>query len=296
MNLNIVEHIIGLGTQKAGFVAMKKLGLLFAVVTSLVFTVSCVSKEVPVTETYYETEYKTEYKTESYTTTEDVVVETVEGSEFLNTKVQWRSSWVHLSGGQNYVTCYYGYDISTQEHSRSHVQVSLNLQPQLHKGIIYAIDLTDACDDQSIRYPEVLFGWLYSITHKGCQLDQPTWKCAPMGSCMLNAEEYMTRWIDGLNSLAGNPARILVGLSVDQATTEHDIAFDAKRIKEFAVIISVTPEIKPNNVTLTWSDDIIEEQTVTKERQIPYEVPVQVEKQRTVMQTKKVPFWEVILH
>ena len=264
------------------------------VAISLVFTVSCVSKEVPVTETYYETEYRTEYKTESYTTTEDVVVKTVEGSELLNTKVQWRSSWVYLIGGESDLTCYYGYDISSQEHSRSHVQISLNLQPQLQKGIIYAVDLTDACYDKSIRYPEVLFGWLYSIIHKGCQLDQPTWKCAPMGSCMLDAREYSRHWIDGFNSLVENSARVLVELSVDKATTEYDIAFDAKGIKEFAVIIRVTPEVKPQMVKLAWSDDIIEKQTVTKERQTPYEVPVQVEKQRTVMQIKKVPFWEAI--
>jgi hypothetical protein len=36
---------------------------------------------------------------------------------------------------------------------------------------------------------------------------------------------------------------------------------------------------------LIWSEE------VTKERQVPYE---HVQKQRTVMQTQKVPFWEVI--
>jgi hypothetical protein len=275
---------------------MRKLGLVFTILIAIVFTISCVNKEVPVAETYHETEYKTEYKTESYTTAEDVVVKTVEGSELLNTKVQWRSSWVYLTGGKSDITCYYGYDISSQEHSRSNVQISLNLQPQLHKGIVYAVDLTDACYDQSVRYPEVLFGWLYSAIHRGCQLDQPTWKCAPMGSCMLDAREYMRHWLDGFNSLGENSARILVELSADKATTEYDIAFDAKGIKEFAVIASVIPEVKPQIVKLTWSDDITEKQTVTKERQVPYEVAVQLEKQRTVMQTQKVPFWEAVFH
>src|SRR4030042_458030 len=105
---------------------MKKLGILFVVVISLVFTISCVSKEVPVSETYYETEYRTEYKTETYTTTEDVVVKTVEGSNTLNAKSQWRSNWVYI-GQDNvgYFTNYYGYDISTQEHTFSRIQISL---------------------------------------------------------------------------------------------------------------------------------------------------------------------------
>ncbi len=276
---------------------MGKAGLFIGmvVVISLIFTVSCVSKEVPVTETYYETEYRTEYRTESYTATEDVVVKTVEGSELLNTTVQWRSSWVYLFGGEGDLTCYYGYDLSSKEHSRSEIQISLNLQPRLQKGIIYFVDLTDACYDQSIRYPEILFGWQYSISHKGCQLDQPTWKCAPMGSCMLDAREYVRQWIDAFNSLAGNSARILVELSVDTAT-ESDITLDAKGIKEFAVIVSTTPEVKPQMVKLSWSDDIVEKQSVTKERQTPYDIPVQVEKQRTVMQVKKVPFWEAIFN
>ena len=44
----------------------------------------------------------------------------------------------------------------------------------------------------------------------------------------------------------------------------------------------VSPVIE--RVQLIWFDE------VTKERQVPY----QVEKQRTVIQTEKVPFWEVL--
>lgn len=49
-----------------------------------------------------------------------------------------------------------------------------------------------------------------------------------------------------------------------------------------------------SSVALVWLDDIIEQRAVTKERQVPYDVPVQVEKQRSVMQAEKVPFWEAI--
>ena len=51
---------------------MKRIGFLFLIIiivcSLLVPSISCSSKEVPVTEPYYETEYRTEY----YTVTEKV--------------------------------------------------------------------------------------------------------------------------------------------------------------------------------------------------------------------------------
>ncbi len=72
---------------------MKKLSLFLStiIVACLVLSVSCVSKEIPATEDYYQTEYRTEYRTETYTAIEDVVVKTIEGSNFLSTKSQWKS-------------------------------------------------------------------------------------------------------------------------------------------------------------------------------------------------------------
>jgi hypothetical protein len=161
----------------------------------------------------------------------------------------------------------------------------------MHKGIIYAIDLTGACYDQSIPFSGLLFGKEPTarvglggifIPTEGCQVIQPE----VLGDVQV--------WINDVNALMMNPARILGKLLLDKGTTDDSITFDAKGIKEFAIVINVEPEIRPPNVNLTWSDDIIEKRTVTKERQVPYEVPVQVEKQRTVMQTKKIPFWGVI--
>jgi len=296
---------------------MGKSSLLVSMVVavSLVFTVSCVSKEVEVTETCYETEYKTEYRTETYTTTEDVVVETVEGSTIPSLKSKWRTFSVFLIGSGADCTYYYGYDISVHEyvqpsraeaqtgitgpgpapilvqelagHTRSQVQVSFGIKPQMYNGIIYAVDLSDACYDQSIPFSGMLFGkepagfmpFAYGfIPAEGCQIIQP----------------YGAWWVDSADAVLMNPERILGKLSLGRGATDNSITFDAKDIKEFAILINVAPEIRQPAVKLTWSDDIIEEKTVTKERQVPYEVPVQVEKQRTVMQTKQVPFWEAI--
>ena len=78
---------------------MKKLSLLLVLVISLVFTVSCVTKEVPVTETYYETEYKTEYKTEMYTEVENVVVSTSERRIFLEPVRKWQTAMYFQAAG-----------------------------------------------------------------------------------------------------------------------------------------------------------------------------------------------------
>ncbi len=290
------------------------------IIASLVL-VSCVTREVPVTETYYETEYKTEYKTETYTTTEDVVVMTIEGHSLLSPNTTWRTTWVYLEAGQGVATCYYGYDISKHEYvpssrkeaysvgnwtggsdpapklvqkpleyTRSQVQISVYVQPQIHKGYIVAIDLSDACYDENLKFAGILFGkepniptvqpW---IPAEGCQLISP--------QAMRDARV----WANDYNALARNPARILGKLSVDKTTTDDQITFNAKGVKEFAIVVNVEPEVRPPHVKLTWSDDVTEKRTITKERQVPYQVPVQVEKQRTVMKTQKVPVWEAIL-
>jgi hypothetical protein len=76
------------------------------------------------------------------------------------------------------------------------------------------------------------------------------------------------------------------------------LEFDAKNVTNLAVI-ACGYNVNQNwddtliqSVTLTYCDNDTEKKLVTKEEQVPY----QVEKQRTVMKTIKVPFWEAIFH
>jgi hypothetical protein len=73
------------------------------------------------------------------------------------------------------------------------------------------------------------------------------------------------------------PERILGEFSIGKDKGDS-ITFDANGVKEFAIFVSTEPKIGAPDVTLTWTDDIVEAKTVTKERQ----VPVQVEKQRPI--------------
>jgi len=249
---------------------MKKLGLLFVVVISLVFTVSCVSKEVPVTETYYETEYKTEYKAETYTETEDVVVSTSEGKTFLNPVSQWQEGiYLKASGSGIWMTYYYGYEIDGNEHARSKVIIKASSAVPGYMGVW---DLTGV--GQIHNKPGHLGGRIGTAS----------------GGLSLYHDEQI--WFDNLNAILTDSKRVLKFQPLD-TSMGSEISFDAEGIKEFAILVNSLNKNALQSVKLVWPDDITEKRTVTKERQVPYQVPVQVEKQRTVIQTKKVPFWEV---
>ncbi len=258
----------------------------------LVFIISCVNKEVPVTENYFETEYRTDNRIETYTATEDVVVKTVQGTNTLSAKSHWRTNWVYI-GDQNigYFTDYYGYEISAQEHTFSSIQISLGVNPQLNKGQIEAIDLTDACFDKNIPNSSWLFG--KESTQASTAPFIPTEGCQLLGPQQLGTGGDPKTWIIGFNTLVGEQGRILGTFSIG-VNKGNNIIFGTKGVKEFAILACVEPELRQPDVKLIWSDDIIEKQTVTKERQVYYQVPVQIDKQRTVMQIKKVPFWEAI--
>jgi hypothetical protein len=241
---------------------------------SFVFAVSCVSKEVPVTETYSETEYKTEYKTETYTDIEDVVVGTSEGRTYPSPVIRWQAGLYFAGGDSGTGMKYYGYEIDTSEHTRNEVKITLS---QIAEGYLMVIDLTGLGQISSM--PVTISAW---------REENPQ-----TGDLWLNPAEQA--WIDKLEAITTNPERVLVYQPMN-TDTGSEISFDATGIQTFAMLSNSWNEKAIQSVKLIWSDNITEKRTMTKERQVPYEVPVQVEKQRTVMRTKLVPFWEAIFH
>ena len=249
---------------------MKRLSLFLEMfmIISLVFTVSCVTKELPVIETYYETEYKTE----TYTETENVVVKTLEGKEYLNPVDKWQTNLYFLPGvaspGQlafpsvYELTYYYGYEIITAEHSRSQVEIRVSQTALQQEGESRVIDLTGV--GQIPRKPE-----------------------PPMRKFI--TETWGKKWLDDLNVVVTNPELILGAIRTG-IDAENQITFDATGVTDFAIFANTWNLYAIRSVELIWSDDTVEQKTVTKERQ----VPVQVEKQRTVMPTKKMPIWEAV--
>ncbi|MBN2463568.1 MAG: hypothetical protein JXB43_08250 [Dehalococcoidia bacterium] len=290
---------------------MTKLSLFVGMVVaiSLVPAVSCVNKEVPVTETYYDTEYKTEYRTETYTETEDIIVEEKEGITSLTPGVKWQGhlygSWYMmkapvLSTGALPVVRYYGYDISADRHSKSHVKITYS-----YAGLIPAdtyLHVHDLNDVGQVFLPTNFeFGKSGQYEWTGSALEWDHY------NYVQTAQEL--EWLESYHSIVGEPdkpERILASYEPGKNKYESEcedcsVEFDAQGVKEFAIITRTESmglfktTIKISSVQLIWTDVITEKRTVTKERQVPCQVPYQVEKQRTVTKTKKMPIWEAML-
>jgi len=243
---------------------MKKLGLLFVVVISIVFTVSCVSKEVPVTEMYSETEYRTE----TYTTIENVAVKIKGGTLNLTPVTEWQAPIYFKTGGGGIEnTFYWGYRIESNNSPHNKITIRMSIAA----GYIGVYDLTGMNQIGEMPVPLFVSSWTDPATgetHYGGSLGY---------------------WMNSLGNLVSDSQRTLYA---DSMGKQSEITFDANGVKEFAIIANTLTKSAIQSVKLTWPDQSVQEREVTRTRPVPYEV----EKQRTVMQTTKVPFWEVFFH
>lgn len=245
---------------------MRKLGIFFSilVVALPLFAASCVTTEVPVVETYYETEYRTEYKTEPYTETVYEVVESQQGRTYLNPVVKWytnvRAPEFQYAGG----TYYYGYWIDPTGYSKAQVEIRISPGGQQQKGLVRVYDITG-------------FGQVPA---------RPT----PFNSRRYEFDEIA--WLNRLNYTLSNApmlGELLTGVGMDDY-----IVFDAGSVREFGIFATTWNAYTIGSVRLVWVEETLEKKTVTLEKQVPYQVPYQAEKQRTVLETERVPFWQAI--
>jgi hypothetical protein len=232
----------------------------------LLLATSCVTRQVPVVETYSETEYKTEYKTETYTETVDAVIDSREGRTFLNPKVKWYTDIVFPglegSGG----TYYYGYQIEPSGHSKIQVEIRISQGAQQQSGLIRVYDLTGI----------------------GQLPPRPT----PLKSWYVGLSPEEANWLNSINVML-NSVRVLGEVRTGVGMVDN-IVFDATGVMEFGILSTTWNYYSITSVRLNWTDETMGKKTVTGERQVPYQVPYQVEKQRTVYKTETVPFWDAI--
>jgi hypothetical protein len=245
---------------------MKKLSILFSiiVITLLVLVTSCVTRQVPVVETYYETEYKTEYRTETYTETVNTVISSKQGATYLNVQTKWYTDVLipgfEGSGG----THYYDYVIESS-HSKNQVEINLSQNAQAQSGVVRVYDLSGT----------------------GPIPPRPT----PFKKIWIQPSEL--EWVSNLNTTLST-ARLLGEVQLGSGMG-NQIVFDANGVTEFGILATTWDAYAIRSVRLIWTDEVIGPKTVTGERQVPYEVPYQAEKQRTVYKTETVPFWNAIL-
>jgi hypothetical protein len=276
---------------------MKKLGLILnmVVVISIIFTVSCLSKQVPVSETYYETEYKTQVDKK-----ENVII--------LKPKAEW---WVPRPADicllqQLNNTYYYGYEINIPEGSSGQVKITTMKEPQSEIPMaaidlywyVLVVDLTGIVqlpplDPKYGALPKKINTLITSseyhpyLTDK--QLKEVLFNTLNESSTLIPntspsdpvAEESM-RLTCLLSTFEGfQKSERLLAYSEYPPKFEKEFTFDVKGVEEFGIIILATSTVTPS-VELTYIDET------------SHQVPYQVEKQRTIRQTKKVPFWDVI--
>jgi len=246
---------------------MRKLGILLSILMMALplCATSCVTREIPAVETYYETEYRTEYRTETYTETVDAVIDSRQGKKYLSPQVKWHTNLVvpgfEGSGG----TYYYGYQLEPSGHSKTQVEIHISPGAQQQKGLVRVYDLTGIGQIPPRPTPYKYFWY----------------------------EPSELNWLNSLNYTLST-ARMLGELRTGVGMDDY-IVFDANGIMEFGIFATTWHGYAITSVRLTWVDEIIGKKTVTKERQVPYQVPYQVEKQKTVTKTQKVPIWTAIL-
>ena len=240
---------------------------LVIVMGCLLLQQACVVKEFPVTETYDDIEYKTEYQTESYAEVEKVVVEARKGRDILTPVVKWFNSLYYSGYKPIRSTYYYGYFIGPIQHSKSEVRVNLSRGVQQFEGLVKVYDLSGI--GQIPQQPTALSWWGPVISQEQAQ------------------------WVADINYILGG-ARVLGEVYMGPGATDS-ITFDASGVVEFAILVNSHLEHAISHVELRWTDETTEERVVTKQRQVPHQVPNKVTRQRTVMEAREVPFWELFL-
>ena len=225
---------------------------------------SCVLVEVPSVETYYETEYRTEYKTETYTETVYDVVDSREGRTYLNPVVKWYTNVLLSEFGGAGGTHYYGYWIDPTGHSKARVEIRISPSGQQQKGVVRVYDLTG----------------IGQIPPRPTPFDRRWYEPSELS------------WLYDLNYVLSN-APVLGEMQTGVGMDDY-IVFDADVVREFAIFATTWNAYTIGSVKLVWVDETMGEKTVTLEKQVPYQVPYQVEKQRTVTKIEEVPFWQAI--
>jgi len=289
--------------------------LLVAIIvgTALLLLPSCVTQEYTVTETYYDTEYRTEYKTETYTDTE-LVVTTTSGEDMLAPKVVWNEPELHIETedpwtassfppGDHYMygnIWYLGYELP--QHTTSHVE--LTTREPLLKVFAYDVSEVGHTTRYHGRFPT--YTRLYNPMDWWKGQEEPdrspvyeSWNLPPLQ--VEQAEKWLTSFNSKLKAArylgdgidySGPPGSFLSSIGQTRI-----LKYDTTGVNQLAIIPAGarSSSLEPiETLRFLWSNEATEDQIVTSERQVPYQVPYQVEKQRTVTETRQVPFWEAI--
>jgi hypothetical protein len=256
-------------------------GLCLALAAALAACASCVPRQYQVTRAYEETAYRAETVRETYTENE-TTTETVTGQYELSPLYTWYSNGIEFNLESN--VWYAAYDIP-QEPAYDNLRFRLSIWKQLQNepASLRVLDmtrggqLTPPTASQTQDYTEGLFPW--------------TWIKSP-------GQSVEWTWLDQANRQIAQ-SLFIGGRSYLWSKQEDPQVLDlnAGRAKKIAVIIC-GPEYRWNTrvtALVEWSRTTSISTPVARQRTVEKQVPYQVTRQKTVTETRQVPFWEAVL-
>ena len=289
---------------------MKTNGLLLLTLPLLTVFASCVSRQYAVTSTYEETAYRTEYVSETYTENE-TTVETLSGQYELAPFYSWYSQYIAFSGKTNF--WYTAYDIpDSSPYDNIRLKITIWKQPQYESATISVLDMTKGghLSTPAPAVPgdsgkgQVKWTWITGTSSgdattfsSGNSSDSSSDSDSGSGMSVIIGG-VSDSWLDAAN-IQINQAVFLGGRTYLWSKEENPQIFElnAGSARKIGVILC-GPQNGWNarvTVTATWSRDITSYQPVTRERKVEKQVPYKVQKQKTIYETRQVPFWEGFL-
>lgn len=242
---------------------------------------SCVTMESPHQETYYDTEYISENRSEPFTEVVPVR-EVITGEDILVPYISWSNASLSFKGIKH--IWYYGFDLSDLPgHENEKIKISLGKQQFYEYTTISIFDMSPR--GQLLQPP------LISHEDKLAPSDIKREMIAMQG----DTGTY-NNWLN-LANLKLNFAMFIGGRSDIWLNYEgpYTVEFSTKGAGNIAVIICgpTVPQNMRLNVTRTWTDNNVKYITVSGEHAVPYQLEKKVAKQRTVIQSRQAPFWEL---
>ncbi len=235
------------------------------ILVCLVFSISCVTREYEVTESYAETMYRTETNIEIINETQEYLTPDWKRYAPIYFKgLEWAKSGAQSS--------FYGYKIDPPDGSKNKINLILSNDTQSSLWGILVVDLTGI---GPISGPPSQSGLEKTKVIEGELKYQP----GP-------AEQ---QWLDNFNAIATDPDRFLSYTRSDQSYNVP-VVVDIDSAREFAIITCTPPS------WLVAASPVIQKvQLISYEEKITEEqVPYRVTKERTVIKTEEVPLWEAI--
>jgi hypothetical protein len=293
---------------------MKDISLLLLTLPLLAVFASCVTRQYLVTSTYEETAYRTEYVSETYTENE-TTVETLSGQYELAPFYSWYSQYVAFSGKTNF--WYTAYDIpESPPYDNIRLKISIWKQLQSESATISVLDMTQGghLSTPAPAVPgdsgkgQVKWTWITGTSSGGATTfssgsssnsssDSNSDSSSDSGGSV-TIGGVSDSWLDAAN-IQINQALVLGGRTYLWSKEENPQIFElnAGRAQKIGVILCGPQNGWNARVTVnaTWSRAVTSYQPVTRERKVEQQVPYAVQKQKTIYETRRVPFWEGFL-